>query len=50
MTDVSITLRPLKTAMFVPLRGVQNFISIQGSMNLGDTRLQITRECETAET
>ena len=47
MTDVSVTLRP---RYLCPSEGHQYGISIQSSLNLGGTFLQITRKWKTAQT
>ena len=47
MTDVSATLRP---PWLCPSEGHKHGVSIQSSINLGDTLLQITREWKTAAT
>ena len=47
MTDVSVTLRP---PYLCPSEGHKHGVSIQSSINLGDTLLQITREWKTAKT
>ena len=47
MTDVSVTLRP---PYLCPSKGHKHGVSIQSSINLGDTLLQITREWKTAKT
>ena len=41
VTDVSVTLRP---PCLCPSEGHKHGVSIQSSINLGDTLLQITRE------
>ena len=46
VADVSITLRP---PCLCPSEGHKHGVSIQSSINLGDTLLQITREWKTAE-
>ena len=47
MADVSVTLRP---PCLCPSEGHKHGVSIQSSLNLGDTLLQITRWWKTAET
>ena len=47
VTDVFVTLRP---PCLCPSEGHKHGVSIQSSINLGDTLLQITRKWKTAET
>ena len=47
MTDVSVTLRP---PCLCPSEGHKHGVSIQSSINFGDTFLQIMREWKAAET
>ena len=49
MTDVSVGFRPDVSFGFHP-DGLQHGVSIQISINLGETLLRIARELKTAET